>query len=53
MYNFSFPIRGLHFDSKTGCLLKLDFLGYISRSSCYQGRRKLEKDEILSIYPSR
>ncbi|XP_038712284.1 5'-nucleotidase domain-containing protein DDB_G0275467-like isoform X2 [Tripterygium wilfordii] len=39
-YDQSFPIRGLYYDKKNGCLLKLDFFGSIEPDGCYFGRRK-------------
>ncbi|CAN0912237.1 5'-nucleotidase domain-containing protein DDB_G0275467 [Linum grandiflorum] len=39
-YDPTFPIRGLYYDRKNGCLLKLDFFGSIEPDGCYFGRRK-------------
>ncbi|KAF2306008.1 hypothetical protein GH714_009419 [Hevea brasiliensis] len=39
-YDKNFPIRGLYYDKKNGCLLKLDFFGSIEPDGCYYGRRK-------------
>ncbi|KAF5725901.1 hypothetical protein HS088_TW23G00633 [Tripterygium wilfordii] len=52
-YDQSFPIRGLYYDKKNGCLLKLDFFGSIEPDGCYFGRRKLSKEEIVEIYGTR
>ncbi|KAJ6731663.1 hypothetical protein OIU79_002902 [Salix purpurea] len=52
-YDQTFPIRGLHYDKKNGCLLKLDFFGSIEPDGCYFGRRKLSRKEIEQIYGTR
>ncbi|KAJ4833118.1 hypothetical protein Tsubulata_006220 [Turnera subulata] len=52
-YDPTFPIRGLYYDKKNGCLLKLDFFGSIESDGCYFGRRKLSRKEIDKIYGTR
>ncbi|EEF41815.1 5'-nucleotidase domain-containing protein DDB_G0275467 isoform X1 [Ricinus communis] len=52
-YDPTFPIRGLYYDKKNGCLLKLDFFGSIELDGCYYGRRKLSLKEIEQIYGTR
>ncbi|XP_050233677.1 uncharacterized protein LOC126682140 [Mercurialis annua] len=52
-YDPTFPIRGLYYDRKHGCLLKLDFFGSIELDGCYYGRRKLNLKEINQIYGTR
>ncbi|CAI0427667.1 unnamed protein product [Linum tenue] len=52
-YDPTFPIRGLYYDKKNGCLLKLDFFGSIEPDGCYFGRRKLSRKEIEEIYGTR
>ncbi|XP_044472277.1 5'-nucleotidase domain-containing protein DDB_G0275467 [Mangifera indica] len=52
-YDPTFPIRGLYYDKKNGCLLKLDFFGSIEPDGCYFGRRKLNKEEIAERYGTR
>ncbi|WCJ28093.1 HAD-superfamily hydrolase subfamily IG 5'-nucleotidase [Euphorbia peplus] len=52
-YDPTFPIRGLYYDKKNGCLLKLDFFGSIELDGCYYGRRKLSLEEIEEIYGTR
>ncbi|XP_043815779.1 5'-nucleotidase domain-containing protein DDB_G0275467 isoform X3 [Manihot esculenta] len=52
-YDKDFPIRGLYYDKKNGCLLKLDFFGSIEPDGCYYGRRKLSLNEIKHIYGTR
>ncbi|CAN1165447.1 5'-nucleotidase domain-containing protein DDB_G0275467 [Linum perenne] len=52
-YDPTFPIRGLYYDRKNGCLLKLDFFGSIEPDGCYFGRRKLSRKEIEVIYGTR
>ncbi|KAL3566811.1 hypothetical protein D5086_032226 [Populus alba] len=52
-YDQTFPIRGLSYDKKNGCLLKLDFFGSIEPDGCYFGRRKLNRKEIEQIYGTR
>ena len=45
-YDPEFPIRGIFYDKKNGCLLKLDFFHNIEPDGCYYGRRKMSKEEI-------
>uniref|UniRef100_A0A2P2K088 Cytosolic purine 5-nucleotidase n=1 Tax=Rhizophora mucronata TaxID=61149 RepID=A0A2P2K088_RHIMU len=52
-YDPSFPIRGLYYDKKNGCLLKLDFFGSIEPDGCYYGRHKLSRTEIEKVYGTR
>ncbi|KDP42789.1 hypothetical protein JCGZ_00488 [Jatropha curcas] len=52
-YDPTFPIRGLYYDKKNGCLLKLDFFGSIEPDGCYYGHRKLTHKEIEQIYGTR
>ncbi|KAE8675848.1 HAD-superfamily hydrolase [Hibiscus syriacus] len=52
-YDPSFPIRGLYYDRKHGCLLKLDFFGSIEPEGCFYGHRQLSEKEIEEIYGTR
>ncbi|KAJ8750715.1 hypothetical protein K2173_015896 [Erythroxylum novogranatense] len=52
-YDPTFPIRGLYYDKKNGCLLKLDFFGSIELDGCYFGHRKLDILEMEKIYGTR
>ncbi|OWM89972.1 hypothetical protein CDL15_Pgr012609 [Punica granatum] len=52
-YDPTFPIRGLYYDKRRGCLLKLDFFGSIELDGCFYGRRKLSVEEINEIYGTR
>lgn len=52
-YDPEFPIRGLFYDKKNGCLLKLDFFHNIEPDGCYYGRRKMSREELERIYGSR
>ncbi len=45
-----FAIRGLHFDSKTGLLLKMDQFNKVQPGSVYLGRIPLKVEEILRYY---
>lgn len=47
-YDPTFPIRGLYYDKKNGCLLKLDFFGSIEQDGCYFGRRKVLQDKLFN-----
>ncbi|EGG24070.1 5'-nucleotidase [Cavenderia fasciculata] len=51
-YDQNFAIRGLHYDMRTGLLMKLDFLNNIQAGAIYYGRRSLTKEEIVTIYGS-
>ncbi|EFA82296.1 5'-nucleotidase [Heterostelium album PN500] len=51
-YDASFAIRGLHYDMKTGLLMKLDFLNNIQAGAVYYGRRSLSKEDTISVYGS-
>ena len=46
----SFAIRGLHFDDRTGYLLKLDQFGKVQLDTVHKGRQKVPVDEIVSRY---
>uniref|UniRef100_A0A0D6R9B8 Uncharacterized protein n=1 Tax=Araucaria cunninghamii TaxID=56994 RepID=A0A0D6R9B8_ARACU len=52
-YDPDFPIRGLWYDKKHGCLLKLDFFHSIEHDGCYYGRRKMTEEEVEGIYGNR
>ncbi|KAH9314644.1 hypothetical protein KI387_023271, partial [Taxus chinensis] len=52
-YDPNFPIRGLFYDKKRGCLLKLDFFHCIETDGCYYGRRKMSREEVEGIYGNR
>ncbi|XP_020582621.1 5'-nucleotidase domain-containing protein DDB_G0275467 [Phalaenopsis equestris] len=52
-YDPYFPVRGLYFDRRNGCLMKLDFFGSIEPDSCFLGRQKLSREEIIKTYGSR
>ncbi|XP_057853857.1 uncharacterized protein LOC131063905 isoform X3 [Cryptomeria japonica] len=52
-YDPNFPIRGLFYDKKRGCLLKLDFFHCIEPDGCYYGRRKMSTEEVEEIYGNR
>lgn len=49
-YDQTFPIRGLSYDKKNGCLLKLDFFGSIEPDGCYFGRRKVPQNIYILLY---
>jgi HAD superfamily 5'-nucleotidase-like hydrolase len=50
-YDPSFAIRGLHFDLRSGILLKLTFLGDVVSGAAYLGRRPLDDAALERIYP--
>ena len=45
-----FGVRGLHYDTKRGYLLKLDFLHTVLPGNAYYGRQPLELSEIEKAY---
>ena len=49
-YEPRFAIRGLHFDDRTGFLLKLDQFGKVQLETVHKGRQKVGVDEIVSRY---
>ena len=46
----AFAIRGLHFDDRTGFLLKLDQFGKIQLDTVHRGRQKVRVDDIVEQY---
>lgn len=46
----SFAIRGLHFDTRTGYILKLDQNGKVQTSTVYKGRQQVAAADIVSAY---
>ena len=51
-YDGSFPIRGLHFDTKTGCLMKISASNHVQLGSVYRGYKKVSDEEVLREYGS-
>lgn len=49
-YDATFPIRGLHFDSNTGFLLKLDQFGKINIDTVHLGRSKVPTEQVIKQY---
>ena len=49
-FDRSFAIRGLHFDTQTGYILKVDQFGKIAISCVYKGRQKASISEIVDAY---
>ncbi len=50
-YPLDFPIRGLLIDKKHGHVLKLDRFKHVQKG--YHGLRRLERDELRSLYQSK
>jgi HAD superfamily 5'-nucleotidase-like hydrolase len=48
----SFAIRGLHYDTKKGYMMKLDYLNLIQADTVHFGRTQLSEDRLYSAYPS-
>jgi len=48
----TFAIRGLHYDTKKGYMMKLDYLNLIQADTVHFGRTKLSEDRLYSAYPS-
>jgi hypothetical protein len=42
----TFAIRGLHFDDRTGFILKLDQFGTVVLETVHRGRQKVKVDEV-------
>jgi HAD superfamily 5'-nucleotidase-like hydrolase len=49
-YDPAFAVRGLHFDSRTGFLLKVDQFNLIAPDCVVHGRRRVELGEVLEAY---
>lgn len=52
-YDSEFCIRGLHYDVRTGVLMKLDSFAQIQPGTCCFGRRFLKPEEIEKFYSKR
>ncbi|MFO0556301.1 MAG: HAD-IG family 5'-nucleotidase [Polyangiaceae bacterium] len=50
-YPLDFPIRGLLIDKKHGHILKMDRFKHVQKG--YHGMRRLERDELRSLYQSK
>lgn len=49
-YDDGFMIRGLHFDKRTGFLLKLDQFGQIQLDAVFLGKYQLSTDKVKEAY---
>ncbi|MFH4976836.1 hypothetical protein AB6A40_003545 [Gnathostoma spinigerum] len=49
-YDPTFAIRGLHFDTATSCLLKVDAFSQIQDGTVFRGRRRLSRSEVSKQY---
>ncbi|PIK36877.1 putative 5'-nucleotidase domain-containing protein 3 [Apostichopus japonicus] len=49
-YNLNFGIRGLHFDTKKGLLMKIDAFHHIQLGTVYRGLQQLADSEVLDLY---
>eukprot|EP01134_Creolimax_fragrantissima_P004199 CFRG4199T1 len=49
-YDPHMTIRGLHFDKKTGYLMKLDQFGRIMEGTVYLGHQPVSATEIIEVY---
>jgi HAD superfamily 5'-nucleotidase-like hydrolase len=49
-FDSSFAIRGLHFDTRTGFLLKLDAFNKVQTSCCFLGRQRVSVPDIVAAY---
>jgi HAD superfamily 5'-nucleotidase-like hydrolase len=48
----TFAVRGLHYDTKRGNVMKLDYLNLIQADTVYSGRVRLSQERLHSAYPS-
>lgn len=51
-YDPTFAIRGLHYDTQKGNLIKLDYLGNIQLDAAFYGRQPLSFEKIQEQYPT-
>ena len=49
-YDPGFAIRGLHFDTRKGLLMKLDSFSHIQLGTVYRGRQELNSWDVVSNY---
>ncbi|EDO41423.1 predicted protein, partial [Nematostella vectensis] len=49
-YNPEFAVRGLHYDTVNGLLLKIDAFHNIMLGSVYRGLQEVEDEEVFRIY---
>lgn len=49
-YDPNFAIRGLHYDVKTGFIMKLDGFHRIALDTVHYGHERVSQDQVLSVY---
>ncbi|XP_065671544.1 5'-nucleotidase domain-containing protein 3 isoform X2 [Hydra vulgaris] len=49
-YNPAFPIRGLHFDSGNGYMMKLDCYSHVQLGTVYKGWQQVKDQDVLQQY---
>ena len=49
-YDPGFAIRGLHFDTRKGLLMKLDSFSHIQLGTVYRGRQELNSWDVVNHY---
>ncbi|XP_030837575.1 5'-nucleotidase domain-containing protein 3 [Strongylocentrotus purpuratus] len=49
-YNPDYPIRGLHFDTKKGVLLKVDAFHHIQLGTVRRGLQAVSNEEVIEMY---
>jgi len=49
-YNNSFPIRGLHFDTANGFLMKIDSCSRVQMGTVYKGLEKVSDEDVIEQY---
>ena len=49
-YDPGFAIRGLHFDTRKGLLMKLDSFSHIQLGTVYRGKQELNSWDMVNYY---
>lgn len=49
-FDAGFPIRGLHFDTEKGYLMKLDSFSHVQLGAVYRGHRKINNWDVVKEY---